>query len=65
MFCSSGRSNLVSFLSVKLSPPCELPVESPVQRDGGIPALVMELNGSGRFEKTAVELVRVLSLIHI
>lgn len=37
-----------------------------MQRDGGIPAPVMELNSSGRFEKTAVELVWVhLTFIYL
>lgn len=42
MICSWVRSNLVSFLYVTLSPPCELPVESHMQIGGGISALTTD-----------------------
>lgn len=56
MICSSDRSNLVSFLSVSLSPPCELPVESRVQMGGGISAFTMALSSSGCCGEIAAEL---------
>lgn len=56
MICSSDRSNLVSFLSVSLSPPCEPPAESRMQVGGGISAFTMELNNSGCSGETAAEM---------
>lgn len=56
MICSSDRSNSVSFLSISLSPACELPVESRMQVGSGISALTTGLNSSGCSGKIAAKL---------
>lgn len=56
MICSSDRSNSVSFPSVSLSPPCALPVESHMQKGGGISVLPAELNSRGCTGEIAAQL---------
>jgi len=51
MICTSDGSNMVSFLSICLSPPFELPVESHMLMGGGISALTTDHNSSSCSEE--------------